>query len=643
MKKIFYAAPLLFSILFFHQNAFAADKENSALVDAIYKNNLAKISELIAQGADVNTAGEETPLLTAIDGQYNIEVVKLLLGAKGIDVNKFGARALGAYAWIRTPLHVAAQNGLTDVVKLLLEKGARVDPKDSYYPDQTLYGKGPLNTPLMLAAREAHPEIVTLLLDKGANVNYQNHTGQTPLMFSINPNTTNSKTKADALKVVKIFLDRGAKVDTLAIPADAKYLKIDLPPGTPSTVNPVGLLNGDGVSALMIAAEQGLVDAAGLLLDYKAAIELPAYGAKWTALLFAVQMDKPAMVTYLLDRGANIEVADTAGTTPILLAAAGLYFETTSVLLKRGAKVNATTGPNALMLAINHSRPDKESASIKIMKLLIDKGIDVNFQNVQGVSPLMVACGWGVIPKSTQRARLLLEKGAKVELQNKQGETALMFAAYRGYVDIAKLLLEKGANVNAKNSAGRTPLMIASTAVVDLKGINGDFARVVKLLIEKGADVNAMDNEKNSALSLATRYERKETIALLTAKGATLAASAPVSDSWKAVIGTWEGLKNSNPYEVHRFTFNSDKTWTYSAEASTALKKEYPDTVSSFNDQLKIQVSQQGNKGTFAFREQFMVLKTNSIFAPERVFQWKVEKSKLVLNGGEFNLTKVGK
>jgi hypothetical protein len=49
----------------------------------------------------------------------------------------------------------------------------------------------------------------------------------------------------------------------------------------------------------------------------------------------------------------------------------------------------------------------------------------------------------------------------------------------------------------------------------------------------------------------------------------------------------------------------------------------------------------QGSKGTYSFREEWLVLKTNSFFSSDRVFGWKVAKGKLNLNGTEFILTKV--
>lgn len=69
------------------------------------------------------------------------------------------------------PLHLAALNGQTEVVQLLLSAGATVAVKNAY--DQT---------PLHHAALNGHRKIVELLLAAGADVNVRDTQGCTPLV-----------------------------------------------------------------------------------------------------------------------------------------------------------------------------------------------------------------------------------------------------------------------------------------------------------------------------------------------------------------------------------------------------------------------------------------------------------------------------
>ncbi|KAI9765621.1 MAG: hypothetical protein M1839_005415 [Geoglossum umbratile] len=81
-------------------------------------------------------------------------LVSALLTDPQLDING-GARHM-------TPLHEAAWGGHTEVVKLLIEKGADINIGSSY--------KAP-HTPLHTAAEEGHYKVVELLLHKGADVN----------------------------------------------------------------------------------------------------------------------------------------------------------------------------------------------------------------------------------------------------------------------------------------------------------------------------------------------------------------------------------------------------------------------------------------------------------------------------------------
>jgi len=90
-----------------------------------------------------------------------------------------------------TPLHMAAYNGHSEAIKLLLEHGATIDARD-------IEGK----TALLHACTGPFPETVKILLDAGADINATETTEAfTPLMMAAGLGQT---------AVVKILLERKA-------------------------------------------------------------------------------------------------------------------------------------------------------------------------------------------------------------------------------------------------------------------------------------------------------------------------------------------------------------------------------------------------------------------------------------------------
>ncbi|WP_343289447.1 ankyrin repeat domain-containing protein [Wolbachia endosymbiont of Encarsia formosa] len=166
----------------------------TALHKAAYSGQLAVVELLISREADVHarTIEGSTPLHSAIMSE-NKTTVKAIVE----ELIKAGADPdIKDYTDGKTPLHIAAQNGLVEVVKVLLDtQKIEIDAKDNTFG----------NIALQAAAQNGHTEIVELLIStKKVDVNTTDKENFTPLYSA-----AQNRHKA----VVKLLLSNGAKVN----------------------------------------------------------------------------------------------------------------------------------------------------------------------------------------------------------------------------------------------------------------------------------------------------------------------------------------------------------------------------------------------------------------------------------------------
>jgi ankyrin repeat protein len=244
--------------------------------------------------------------------------------------------------------------------------------------------------------------------------------------------------------------------------------------------------------------DEGAVWPEGITLasDPSDTAEVPGVRALWTAIRAA---DHQAVSRLLADR-TLANVRDRKGSTPVLHAA--LYGDVALLQLvaEHGGDINAAdhAGATALMLA---------AGDLAKVQWLVEHGAQVNVRSTLERTPLLIA--------STQAGnapvvKFLLKSGAKVTDRDRFGETVLTSAAKCGDVTLIEALIAAGADVRRGGGfMGRTPLESAAEM--------GHFEALVCLLKHGAADDR---KSLNASLFNACVRGPTEAVRLLLAHGA---------------------------------------------------------------------------------------------------------------------------
>jgi ankyrin repeat protein len=225
-----------------------------------------------------------------------------------------------------------------------------------------------------------------------------------------------------------------------------------------------------------------------------------------TPLACAIVQEQMEAVRFLLDKGADPNIPDKNGDTPLGLAASRNKTNGTplcELLLAKGAVVNPTN--NKTEFNIPPLSWAVSSDNTELVKILLAHGAD---PNGRGGNILREASSRG----DTEIVALLLDHGANLKALS-DGMTPLHDAAEGGRDEVVKLLLSKGAAVNARRYDGATPLMSAA---------DREHKTTVEILLAAGADINAVDDKGNTPLHWAVARENKEVVEILLAHGADL-------------------------------------------------------------------------------------------------------------------------
>ncbi|KAJ8425666.1 hypothetical protein Cgig2_015334 [Carnegiea gigantea] len=191
------------------------------------------------------------------------------------------------------------------------------------------------------------------------------------------------------------------------------------------------------------------------------------------ALHYAVAGEgKTLICKYLVEElKLDVNVQDETGETPLIGSTLDGDYAISAYLLKHGADPNVTNdkGFTPLHLAAKKGRTD-------LMQLFIVKGAKVDAEAVIG-TPLQGAAAHGV----KDSVEFLLKNQANPNLACSSASPPLICAIYAKSVDCVRVMLELGADPNI-SSCGLTPLAVATS--------EGE-TEIITCLLNAGADPNA--------------------------------------------------------------------------------------------------------------------------------------------------------
>ena len=460
----------------------------------------------------------------------------------------------------RSPLHTTSCFGKLGTVKMLVRAGAGVRVADNdgdtclmlaaYFghtetvrylvglPDVEVNYAANDDSFIALhcAVQEGHADVVEVLIDAGADIDAKTSDACTPFHYAC---------EDGKLTILKMLLKAGANVCATYNDGDT-CLKAASGNGHTETVRYlVGLKEVDvnhtadgGETALhhaVIRNNESHPEVVQVLIDAGADIEIKNGNGR-SPLHTASRFGKLGTVKMLVRAGAGVRVADNDGDTCLTLAAYFGHTETVRYLVGLpDVEVNHEENDSftALHFAVQEGRRD-------VVEVLIDAGADIDARTSEGCAPLHYACGGGKLAI----VKVLVKAGADVCATYNEGATTCVMSAVHdrhtetvrylvglpnvdvnaannhscillhaavtrcneSHPDIVEVLIDAGADIEAKNGCGRSPLLLAC----ELGKLNA-----VKMLVEAGARVCATDDQVATCLILAAYFGHTETVRYL--------------------------------------------------------------------------------------------------------------------------------